>query len=78
MDTKINETLDCKGLSCPMPMMKLAKAMKAMNKEDVLEMLGTDPGTKSDLPRWCSKSGNTLLSESELPGGVFRFLIQKN
>lgn len=78
MDTKIKETLDCKGLSCPMPMMKLAKAMKALHPEDVLEMLGTDPGTKSDLPRWCEKSGNKMLSENELPGGVFRFLIQKN
>ena len=77
METKIDETLDCKGLSCPMPMMKLAKAMKAMNSEEVLEMIGTDPGTKSDLPRWCNKSGNILLDESELTGGIFRFLIQK-
>lgn len=77
MEVKINETLDCKGLSCPMPMMKLAKTMKSMNLEEVVEMLGTDPGTKSDLPRWCEKSGNALLSEDELPGGIFRFLIQK-
>lgn len=77
MEIKISETLDCKGLSCPMPMMKLAKTMKSMNTEEVLEMLGTDPGTKSDLPRWCEKSGNNLISESELPGGIFRFLIQK-
>lgn len=77
MEKKIDETLDCKGLSCPMPMMKLAKAMKKLKSEQVLEMLGTDPGTKSDLPRWCEKTGNTLLEEGELDGGVFRFLIQK-
>ena len=77
MDAKIDATLDCKGLSCPMPMMKLAKMMKGMKSEEVLEMIGTDPGTKSDLPRWCEKSGNTLLDESELAGGVFRFLIKK-
>jgi len=77
MDIKIDETLDCKGLSCPMPMMKLAKTMKGMKSEEVLEMIGTDPGTKSDLPRWCGKTGNTLLDESELDGGVFRFLIKK-
>lgn len=77
MNVEIKETLDVKGLSCPMPMMKLAKAMKGMKSNEVLEMLGTDPGTKSDLPRWCGKSGNTLLDESELDGGVFRFLIQK-
>ncbi len=77
METKTDETLDCKGLSCPMPMMKLAKAMKGMQSGKVLEMLGTDPGTKSDLPRWCSKTGNLILDESELSGGIFRFLIQK-
>ena len=77
METKIDQTLDCKGLSCPMPMMKLAKAVKGLKSGEVLEMLGTDPGTKSDLPRWCNKTGNTLLDESELPGGISRFLIQK-
>jgi len=77
METKVDQTLDCKGLSCPMPMMKLAKAVKGLKSGEVLEMLGTDPGTKSDLPRWCNKTGNTLLDESELSSGVSRFLIQK-
>ncbi len=74
---QINETLDCKGLSCPMPMMKLAKAMKGLNSGEILEMLGTDPGTKSDLPKWCDKTGNILVQEEELEGGVHRVLIQK-
>jgi tRNA 2-thiouridine synthesizing protein A len=74
---EIKETLDCKGLSCPMPMMKLAKAMKKLNSGEVLEMLGTDPGTKSDMPNWCEKTGNSLLEQTELDGGVTRMLIQK-
>ena len=74
---QINETLDCKGLSCPMPMMKLAKAMKGLNSGEILEMLGTDPGTKSDLPKWCEKTGNILVQEEDLDGGVHRVLIQK-
>lgn len=77
MENTITKTLDCKGLSCPMPMMKLAKAMKELNTHETLEMLGTDPGTKSDLPRWCEKTGNTLLESSEEAGGVFRYVIQK-
>ncbi|MFO7721964.1 MAG: sulfurtransferase TusA family protein [Bacteroidales bacterium] len=77
MEAKADQTLDCKGLSCPMPMMKLAKAMKDLQSGQVLEMLGTDPGTKSDLPKWCEKSGNELMSEEALDGGVFRFLIKK-
>jgi tRNA 2-thiouridine synthesizing protein A len=78
METKIDQTLDCKGLSCPMPMMKLAKAFKGMKSGEVLEMFGTDPGTKSDLPKWCEKSGNEVLLEEVLDGGVFRYLIKKN
>jgi len=78
METKIDQTLDCKGLSCPMPMMKLAKAMKSLNSGEVLEMLGTDPGTKSDLPKWCDKTGNEVLHQEEVEGGVFRYLIKKS
>jgi len=74
---QIKETLDCKGLSCPMPMMKLAKAMKSLNSGEVLEMLGTDPGTKSDIPKWCDKTGNVLVQEEELSDGIHRVLIQK-
>jgi len=77
MEAKIDLTLDCKGLSCPMPMMKLAKTMKGMKPGEVLEMLGTDPGTKSDIPNWCQKSGNVLLEQTDLGGGVNRFLLQK-
>ncbi len=78
MGNKIDKTLDCKGLSCPMPMLKLAKTIKQLKSEEILEMLGTDPGTKSDIVRWCEKSGNTLLEQDELEGGVFRFVIKKN
>ncbi len=77
-DIKIDETLDCKGLSCPMPMLKFTKAMKKLKSGQVLEMLGTDPGTKSDLKKWCEKNGNDVLNENDLDGGVFRFVIKKN
>ncbi|HHE39070.1 MAG TPA: hypothetical protein ENL20_10945, partial [Candidatus Cloacimonetes bacterium] len=35
---QVDQTLDCKGLSCPMPIIKLAKAVKKMNSGEVLEM----------------------------------------
>lgn len=74
---EIKLTLDCKGLSCPMPMMKVAKAMKDMKSGEVLEMFGTDPGTKTDLPAWCTKSGNEYVSCTDLEGGINRFVIKK-
>ena len=47
---KADQTLDCKGLSCPMPIMKLAKTMKGLENGNVLELLATDPGSKPDVP----------------------------
>lgn len=74
---EITMTLDCKGLSCPMPIMKVAKAMKGLNSGEILEMLGTDPGTKTDMPAWCEKSGNEYLECTDLENGVTRMLIKK-
>jgi tRNA 2-thiouridine synthesizing protein A len=71
-----DQTLDCKGLSCPMPIIKLAKAIKKMGSGEVLEMIGTDPESKADVPAWCEKTGNIFLEQSE-DSGTFKFYIKK-
>jgi tRNA 2-thiouridine synthesizing protein A len=71
-----DETLDCKGLSCPMPVLKLAKAMKKLDSGKVLELLGTDPGSKVDVPKWCEKTGNEFLGMED-EGGINKFYIKK-
>ena len=75
MVVKVDQTLDCKGLSCPMPIMKLAKTMKQMEKGKVLELLATDPGSKPDVPAWCNKTGNELLETAE-EDGVYKYYIK--
>ncbi len=69
--------LDCSGLSCPMPILKLAKQMKSMEGGQVLEMTGTDPGSKKDVPGWCEKKGHELLEIVE-EEGTYKFYIRKN
>ena len=71
-----NQTLDCSGLSCPMPIIKLSKTIKKMKSEEVLEMIGTDPGSKTDVPAWCEKTGNIFLEQTE-KDGAYHFFIQK-
>jgi tRNA 2-thiouridine synthesizing protein A len=43
---------------------------------DLLELLATDPGSKSDVPSWAELSGNELLEASE-DAGVYRYVIRK-
>ena len=71
-----DETLDCKGLSCPMPIVKLAQTMKGMEQGKVLELLADDIGSKVDVPAWCNRTGNECLGMEE-EGGIFKFYIKK-
>jgi tRNA 2-thiouridine synthesizing protein A len=77
MDVQVDATLDCKGLSCPMPIVKLAKKMKKeVQSGQVLKMDGTDPGSKTDVPKWCQRNGHEFLGMEE-GDGVHSFYIRK-
>jgi tRNA 2-thiouridine synthesizing protein A len=72
----ITRTVDAKGQSCPGPLVSLAKALKEVERGDLLELLATDPGSKSDVPSWADLSGNELIEGSEADG-VYRYVIRK-
>jgi len=77
MDTiKADKTLDAKGLDCPMPLLKAKKAIEALESGQVLEILGTDEGSKIDLPGWCERVGHAFLGVKE-EAKYFKFYIQK-
>lgn len=76
VDITPDETLDAKGLSCPMPILKTKKALKNMASGKILEVLSTDPGTKNDLPAFCKKSGHEFLGLKE-EAGFNRFYVKK-
>jgi tRNA 2-thiouridine synthesizing protein A len=74
--TKIVQTLDCKGLLCPLPIIKLSKAIKTIEVGQVLEMLATDPGSVPDVEAFQSQTGHELVAKSS-EAGVFRFLMRR-
>ena len=70
-------TLDCTGLNCPLPVIKLTKAVASMKTGERLEMVATDPGAVKDVQAWSRQTGNVLV-ESLHEAGAFRFVIQKS
>ena len=56
----ITATVDARGQSCPGPLVALHKALRGAAAGDLLELLATDPGSKSDVPSWAKLSGNEL------------------
>jgi tRNA 2-thiouridine synthesizing protein A len=71
-----DELVDARGLSCPMPIVKTATAMRALPSGKVVEVLATDPGSVKDFQAWARSTGNELI-ESTQEGSVYRFLIRK-
>ncbi len=74
--TQIDHELDARGLLCPMPVVKTAKAMKELEPGAVLKLLATDRGSITDIPAWAGTTGNELLEWHE-EDGTFVFLIRK-
>ena len=67
--------LDAKGLNCPMPILKVRKALKSVPAGETLRVLSTDPGSIPDFEAFCRTTGNVLL-ESKSEDGVYSFLIR--
>lgn len=70
-----DQTLDVKGLNCPLPILKAKKALKDVPPGGTLLVLATDPGALKDFEAFCRTTGNQLL-ESKQEGKVLSFLIK--
>jgi|TARA_Y100000590_G_scaffold192079_1_gene218422 tRNA 2-thiouridine synthesizing protein A len=75
-EISIDSELDCRGLNCPLPILKTKKAVDGLSSGQVLKMLATDPGSVNDVQSWSKRTENALLDHSE-DGGVYSFLIKK-
>lgn len=71
-----DETVDAKGLNCPMPILRAKKALKGMAAGSTLEVQATDPGSVKDFEAFCRSTGNELL-ESRQDGNTYIYLIRK-
>ena len=69
-------TLDCSGLNCPIPILRLSKAVRTLKTGERLEMIATDPGSVKDIQAWSKQTGNTLV-ESRQDREKFMFVVEK-
>jgi len=67
--------LDCKGLACPMPIVRVSQAVKQMSGGQTLLIEAADPAFRSDLEAWVGTMGHELLEFTE--GAVQRAVIRK-
>lgn len=69
------KSLDLTGLACPMPIVKVSKAIKEVNPGEIIDALTSDPGALTDFPAWARTSGNEII-KTETEGKNTRFFIK--
>ena len=58
--------LDCCGLQCPGPIMKVHEAICEMKDSEILKVSATDMGFAADIESWCRRTGNTLVKKERI------------
>jgi tRNA 2-thiouridine synthesizing protein A len=71
-----DKTLDTRGLTCPLPILKAKKAIGTVPVGGTLEVLATDPGSREDFVVFARTTGHDLIEDGE-DGGVFRFVLRR-
>jgi tRNA 2-thiouridine synthesizing protein A len=72
----VDMELDCRGMACPIPILKTKKAIDSMGSGQVLKMISTDPGSVNDVNAWSRRTGNPLV-DSDQSDSEYTFYLQK-
>ncbi len=75
-DITPTQELDCRGLNCPLPVLRTKKALKSLAGGDVLRVVATDPGSVADMAAFSRRTKNEIVDQSE-GGGEFVFFFRK-
>jgi tRNA 2-thiouridine synthesizing protein A len=74
--TEITRSIDARGMACPGPLMTLIGAIREGSVGDVIEVLSSDEGSKTDIPAWVAKARHELIDVVPEEGSS-RFVIRK-
>lgn len=74
--TQIDRSIDARGMPCPGPLMSLIGAIREGEVGQLIEVLSSDEGSKTDIPAWIAKAGHELV-ETVPQDGFTRFVVRK-
>ncbi|HZP90222.1 MAG TPA: sulfurtransferase TusA family protein [Actinomycetota bacterium] len=72
----VTRSIDARGMPCPGPLMSLIGAIREGQVGDVIEVLSSDAGSRTDIPAWIQKAGHDLV-EVVKDDGFARFVVRK-
>jgi len=57
-----NLELDCRGMNCPMPIVRVSRAVRNIAIGDTITVMADDPSFQPDIEAWVRMTGQTLRS----------------
>jgi tRNA 2-thiouridine synthesizing protein A len=74
--TRVDRMIDARGMPCPGPLMSLIGAIREGAVGDVIEVLSSDEGSRTDIPAWVKKAQHDLIDVFP-EDGYSRFVVRK-
>lgn len=68
--------LDVRGLNCPLPILRMKKALAGMASGQHIRVRATDPGSQIDFAAFCKHTGNEIVHQAEVDG-VFEYVLRR-
>jgi tRNA 2-thiouridine synthesizing protein A len=69
--------LDCRGLKCPLPVIRLASDIAGLGLGQTVAVVADDPAARPDIPAWCRMRSQEYLGEDLAADGVPRYLVRR-
>ncbi|MDQ3385972.1 MAG: sulfurtransferase TusA family protein [Actinomycetota bacterium] len=69
--------LDCRGMRCPLPIIRLAKAMGDVEVGRTVAVVADDPAARPDVPAWCRMRTQEYVGEDTAPDGIPRYVVRR-
>lgn len=73
---QITQSIDARGMACPGPLLNLIGAVRQGATGDVIEVISSDAGSRTDIPAWVAKAKQELVAVVE-EDGFARFVVRK-
>ena len=68
--------IDARGHRCPVPTLRLRRALEGLGSGDVVRLLADDPMAKIDVPHFAGEAGHEVLETSD-DAGALSFRVRK-
>ena len=69
--------LDCRGLRCPLPIIRLAHHLEDVEVGGTIAVASTDVAARSDVPAWCRMRAQEYVGEDRAEDGVPRYVVRR-